>query len=384
MDAAYNQRSSQGRRNNRSSTNLNRLSLAPLTTKLPINDNDMIFPALTLPPHSTSYIQGKSAPTTPSLLSRSPARATSRNRLHSRPGSATPLKKSKSAVHLERSRTPRSGTTTPGGHRRGPKKEEPGSAPGRTDSDWLLRAGVLISSGTRESKGQSWLVSRASSTSLTGMRSADDEDDEHHPDLFERERLAREDALVSKHASHRNSQVYLDGDDSPLMSHRGSLYASRTASRSQLVTPGERTAIDGYFASHDSALEDFAPGPDFVNLDENLEATGIEQDTTQDDEADIRRLVKSGNTRPSTWFGNILGWALFSVEENDEDDEDEEDDGEESDGEEEASVPGTPFERQFEGVPSLSEQQLPPPKVDEGGWQDAAWLLSVASKVAWS
>lgn len=213
------------------------------------------------------------------------------------------------------------------------------------------------------------------------MPSARDEDDEQDPDLFERERLARENALLSKHASHRNSQVHLQGDDSPLMSHHGSSYVSRTASRSQLVTPGERSAIDGYFASHNSALEDFVPGPDFINLDENLEATGLEQDTSHDDEADVRRLVKSGNARPSTWFGNILGWGLFSVEEND---EDEETDGEGSDAEEEVSVPDTPLKRQFEGVTALSEQHLPPPKVDEGGWQDAAWLLSVASKVAWS
>lgn len=376
MDAAYNQHSSQGRRKNRSSTNLNRLSLAPLTTKLPINDSDMIFPELNVQTYSTSYIQGKSAPTTPSLLSHSPVRATSRSRPRSRPESAAPLTKSKSAVHLERCRTPRSGTTTPGGHQRVPKKEEPLGVRGRTDSDWLLRAGVLISSETRESKGQSWLVSRASSTSLEGAR---DEDDEHNTDMFERERLARENAIVSKHASHRSSQVYMEADDSPLISRRGSLHVSRTASRSQLVTPGERPAIDGYFASQ-SAMADFAPGPDFVNLDEKLEATGVEQDISQDDEDDVRKLVRDGNARPSTWFGNILGWALFSVEENDEDDE--ADDG--SDGEGEAFVPGTPHERQFEEALSLSEQRMPPPKVDEGGWHDAAWLLSVASKVAWS
>ena len=379
MDAAYNQHSSQGRRKNRSSTGLNRLSLAPLTTKLPINGNDMIFPELNV--HPTSYIQGKSAPTTPSLLSRSPARATSRSRPHSRAASAAPLPKSKSAVHLDRGRARRSGSATPGGHRRGLKKEEPAPTRGRTDSDWLLRAGVWISSETRESKGQSWLVSRASSTSLGATRDARDEDDERDPDMFEKERLARENALAGKHASHRNSQIYLEGDDSPFISHRGSLHVSRTASRSQLVTPGERASMDGYFASQNAALEDFAPGPDFVNLDEKLEASGIEQDTSQEDEDDVRRLVKSGIARPSTWFGNMLAWGLFAVEEND---EDEDADGEGSDGEMEAFVPESPIERQFEGVTSLSEQHMPPPKVDEGGWQDAAWLLSVASKVAWS
>jgi hypothetical protein len=27
------------------------------------------------------------------------------------------------------------------------------------------------------------------------------------------------------------------------------------------------------------------------------------------------------------------------------------------------------------------DERVPPPKADEGGWHDAAWLLTVASKV---
>ncbi|KAL2290161.1 hypothetical protein FJTKL_00646 [Diaporthe vaccinii] len=105
MDAAsaYNQHSSQGRRKNRSSTNLNHLSLAPLTTKLPINDTEIMFTELNIHTYSTSYIQGKSAPTTPSLLSRSPRRANSRTRHHSRQGSATPLPKSNGAGQEKKS-----------------------------------------------------------------------------------------------------------------------------------------------------------------------------------------------------------------------------------------------------------------------------------------
>lgn len=384
MDAAsaYNQHSSQGRRKNRSSTNLNHLSLAPLTTKLPINDTEIMFTELNIHHYSTSYIQGKSAPTTPSLLSRSPRRGTSRTRHHSRQGSATPLPKSKSAIHIgPQGRTPRSGTTSPGGHRRGQRKEESVSIRGRTDSDWLLRAGVLISSETRESKGQSWLVSRASSTSLTGMQGdRDDDEDDHDPDMFERERIARENAIASKHASRRGSLGVYEGDESPLVSRTGSFHASRTGSRSQLITPGERASIEGYFTSQ-GPPGDYAPGPDFVNLDEKLEAIGFEGETDQDDEADVRRLVKNGQSRPGTWFGNIFGWTLASVEENDEDDDP---DGEGSDGEADMSAPETPYERQFEGATILSEQRMPAPKAEEGGWQDAAWLLSVASKVAWS
>jgi hypothetical protein len=385
MDAgsAYNQHSSQGRRKNRSSTNLNHLSLAPLTTKLPTNDTDIMFTELNIQTYSTSYLQGKSAPTTPSLLSRSPRPADSRTRHHSRQGSATPLPKSKSAVHMgPQTRTLRSGTTSPGGQqRRGLRKEEPVTARGPTDGDWLLRAGVLISSETRESKGQSWLVSRASSTSLTGTQGdRGDDEDEDDPDMFERERIARENAIASKHASRRGSVAVFEGDESPLASRTGSFHASRRGSRSQLITPGERASIEGYFTSH-GPPGDYAPGPDFVNLDEKLEAIGIDGETDQDDEADVRRLVKNGQSGPGTWFGNIFGWTLASVEENDEDDDP---DGEGSDGEADRSTPETPYERQFEGARILSEQRMPAPKAEQGGWQDAAWLLSVASKVAWS
>ena len=48
---------------------------------------------------------------------------------------------------------------------------------------------------------------------------------------------------------------------------------------------------DGYFPL--GADEDYIAGPDFVNLDEKLEA--ISRDTDQDDEAAVRRLVRRGN-----------------------------------------------------------------------------------------
>lgn len=397
MDAgtAYNAHSSQAKRKNRSSTNLNRLSLAPLTTKIPINDADMIHSELDLETsYHVSYIQGKSAPTTPSLLARSPLRAKSPGRPH---GNATPphsksaLSKSKSATHLEatRGRKPRSGATTPGGHRRGPKKDEQedqrsaSSATGRADSDWMLRAGVLISSETREFKGQSWLVSRVSSTSLERI------DDDDNVDAFEKERRAREEIVSSRQASRRGSLGFvLEDDASPYASRRNSLYPSRTGSRSQLVTPGERAAVDSYFAQEQLSTDDeYAAGPDFVNLDEKLEGYGAyayEMDTSQDDEAAVRKLVRGGKGRPSSWLGNMMGWGLFSVDEHDEESEEADEDAM-SDGElDEGSVVDVALNKTFKGTTSLPAQRLPPPQTDEGGWQDAAWLLSVASKVAWS
>lgn len=370
MDVAYNQHSNQARRKNRSSTNLNHLSLAPLTSKLPLKDHDALPDDLNVPtPRSTSYLQGKSAPTTPGLLSNSPARSSSHHRHASTPGAHLP--KSKSATHLaSRGRQSRSGNASPGHHRR--RKDDSGalSARDRNDSDWLLRAGALISSEARESKGQAWLVSRASSTSLTGMH---DEDE----DLFERE-LARERELTSRHTSRRGSLGILD-DETPNGSRLGSRSQSRAGNRSQMLTPLERHSIDGYFPHHSHLAEEaHLAGPDFVNLDEKLEA--IDQDTSQEDEAHVRRLVKRNSAGVGTWFGNVLGWTLFSVEENDEESETE---GEASDGEvEEISHSRRSSLRQFEGVVATStEERMPPPKADEGGWQDAAWLLSVASKV---
>lgn len=394
MDAAYN--AYQARRKIRSSSNLAHLSLAPLTTKLPINDTDMIFSDLNVQTSyaTSSYIQGKSAPTTPSLLARSPSQAKSPTRHgfltpHGH-GTASPsLPKSKSASHLA-SRGLKSGTTTPGGYRRGSKKDiteepqQPAAPRGRTDSDWLLRAGVLISSETRESKGQSWLVSRASSTSLDRREDEARDEVNNDPDIFERERLARETAITSKHASRRGSLAFVLDDDSPFASRRDSGLASRTGSRSQLVTPGERAAVEGYFAGQTMGLDEYAPGPDFVNLNEKLEAAGIDIDTSQDDEAAVRRLVKVGHGQPHTWLGNLLGWNLFSVEENDEEDI-EDADGDISDGEaEDCLSEASGAEKEFRGMISFPDQRLSPPTVDEGGWQDAAWLLSIASKVAWS
>ncbi|KAK1639733.1 hypothetical protein BDP81DRAFT_313217 [Colletotrichum phormii] len=386
MEEAYKQYANQARRKNRSSTNLNHLSLAPFTSRLPLQDDDALPDHLTSPHHNTSYLEGKSAPTTPGLLTRSPAS-------HARRASVphADLPKSKSATHLtpsaadrkSRSRKAVSGTTSPTVRRR----KDDFSIRDRNDSDWLLRTGALISNENRESKGQAWLVSRQSSTSLTGMRDADEE-------AFERE-LARERELTSRRSSRRGSLADLEGAASYTHSARpsrpGSRSASRVGTRSQMLTPMEReqrerhSLEEGYFPRHHDG-EDYIPGPDFVNLDEQLES--FDFDTTQDDEAAVRRLVKGERAGGASWVGNILGWPLFAVEENEEesDDEDDDVDGDEFEGEadEDGGAHGLHRSwsaRHFEGVISAPEERIPPPKANEGGWQDAAWLLSVATKV---
>lgn len=409
MDVAYNQHASHVRRKNRSSTNLNSLSLAPLTTRLPLNDLDNTTvddsPSLNSAPavhYSTSYLQGKSAPTTPRLLSRSPGPNQSRSQPHSR-GSSTParLPISKSATHL------------PHQSSRGPKQKRGNGSNGghkelaTTDTDWVLRTGALMWTETRESKGQAWLLSRASSTSLAGSGSDDERSDDN---IFEQ--LARERSYGSRHASRRGSLELIGAVDdervyvsSPVASRFGSRAQSRAHSRAGSVrggvlTPKDRRSMDGYFPNeenHHRGEEEFEEeeyaGPDFVNLDEKLET--VEEITSGDDEAQVRRLVKNGGTGSGTWLGNVLGnWGLSSVEENEEEESEKEAEADETPTEGLGNRVGSSSDRSssqqprrrssirpFENIAVAEEERIPPPKENEGGWQDAAWLLTVASKV---
>ncbi|KAJ1338209.1 DUF3984 domain-containing protein [Microdochium nivale] len=404
MDTAYKQHSSAARRKNRSSTNLNHLSLAPLTSKLPLTDPDDLPDSTTSTVyHNPSYLQGRSAPTTPRLLSRSavhtrsnsPRRAASGGSSAPAPGDAASLPKSKSASHLYhaakagKQHKSKSGTVTPGRRRKSGYHDDSDNNDGgrgtdQTDSDWLLRAGALIGNETREFKGQAWLVSRQSNTSLTGVRDAEEE-------VYERE-LARERELASRQSSRRGSFT-LPGMDEDMVSP-GSRYGSKSHSRigskialaktplrTPLRTPHhERHHADAEYFNQNFTGDEYDAGPDFVGLDEKLEAA-MHRETEELDEETVRRLVKRDSGAKASWVGNLIGWSLFSVEENeDESSSSDDDDDGQTDGESD-TLPRTASARSLGADSRDSESDIPAPKTDEGGWQDAAWLLSVASKV---
>ncbi|KAB8303147.1 hypothetical protein EYC80_004596 [Monilinia laxa] len=391
MDIAYNQHSPRSKRHNRSSTNLTNLTMAPLISKLPPSKDDYF-------PDHPSYIDDRSLPTTPSILSRSSSRVSLRKPA---PMNLT-IPKSKSSIHLTAApRTPhtpgpRSGTTTPSRHSHlrnaiatDNLQISTFSEKDRNDSDWLLRAGAVISSSTRESKGQLWLVSRASSTSL--QKDADE-------DAFERE-LAREREHSSRRGSRRGS---FDADDefSPVTTRRslsfgpatgafsrpmsrygsransriGSRANSRRGSRAALITPMTADKERGYFDS-EFTLEEYPAEPDFVNAEEEVFEDG---DEARKDEAIVKKLARASRLGLGGWVENLLGWNLFAVEE----------DGEEaefdtSDEKEESELSSRPSRHTLDemgGTPV--EEQMPPLNPNEAdGWHDAAWLLSVASKV---
>jgi hypothetical protein len=385
MDVAYNQHSPHSRRG-RSSTNLNHLSLAPLTSRLPLSDHDALPDAV----HHVSYIEGRSAPTTPSILSRSPSRVSVQKPTHIK------LPKSKSSTHLLANRHHhRSGTATPGGTklRHGVTRDELGhnllSVKDRNDSDWLLRAGTAISASTRESKGQAWLVSRASSTSLTGER----DEDEVELEL----QLARERIHSSRGQSRRESGAgAFDADDefSPITTRRslsfghgtgpgsrplsrfGSRTNSRTGSRVHLFTPLAGPEREGYFNQGEIDREEFLAEPDFVDVEDSADE---DDDDPRDDEAIVRKLSRANSLGLGGWVERMLGWSLFAVDEDGEESDNEAADEKLDDSEVSSKTSRRALEASLEARP---EEPLPPPRDDEaGGWQDAAWLLSVATKV---
>ncbi|KAH6605032.1 hypothetical protein Trco_006739 [Trichoderma cornu-damae] len=365
MDVSYIPHAERVRRKNRSSPNISHLSLAPLTTKLPLHDDDAIGDAAAVPPPSrpsTSYLQGKSAPTTPRLLASSatkpPSRSRSRSQHRTPAASGVPIAKSKSSSHLAgggATRRHASGAMTPRRrHDEGP------------DGDWLLRTGALMAFEAREYKGQSWLVSRQSSTSLTGIRSIEDA-------AFEDE-LAREREMTSLLASRRGSLADDDMSVSVIGSRMHSRSHSILGSRSQLMTPVERTGDEGaYFAGQEPPA-----GPDFVDLDERLEE--LERDSLEDAEAHVKRLMRRGNAGRGSWMTSFMGWSLFSVDEHEEETDDESEYDESLADSRSQAGRSAWLKRHVEG-PLDAEDFVPPPTADEGSWSDAAWLLSVASKV---
>lgn len=386
MDVAYNQHSPHSRRNNRSNINLNHLSLAPLTSRLPLTDPDELPDAITHPRSShgrpTSYLEGKSAPTTPGILSRSCSRVSIRK------PTLGGLTKSKSSTNVASPRhtLSKSGATPSGGKsRRALGKDDLSltsfTAADRNDSDWLLRAGALISSETRESKGQSWLVSRASSTSLTGQL---DEDEE----ALERQ-LAKE--RESRCTSRRGSAADADDEFSPVTtrmsfgggsrsvsrygSHPTSRAQSRRGSRANLFTPLPKTEREK--ESYLGEEEEFIAEPDFVDVDEEV----YEEDQAAEDEVIVKRLAKKGSLGLGVWVEKLMGWSLFAVEE-DAEDTDIETNEEKTDLSDAAMRSDRTQRNSLDGTADLPlGEKLPLPGADEGGWQDAAWLLSVATKV---
>ncbi|OSS51632.1 hypothetical protein B5807_03746 [Epicoccum nigrum] len=406
MDAS---RSSSTSRSRRSYPNLNNLSLAPLSSKYPLDASAPATPDET--PHGTrtprtSYIAQKSAPTTPGILGLSQSRSASRNGRHPktyvydsyfvsdpsdiRDAGDIPKAKSTSTLHPGVSFAE---PTNQLEHKRHHARKHTAPLPLRmplhrhhtTDSstdEWLHRAGLVIAGETRDARGQGWLVRRESSTSLVSPV---------EPQIA---RLSGEPA---------------DGPEYPTFSPRGgSRAASRLPSRVGSRAPSARQSRRGSridlamsgmpSARHSLDLEreegeDGMVEPDFVEADEGA----------LDDEEEVARLARERGFGLGGWMDALIGWTLFSVDEDGEvsssdDERDEQQDltRDEAKLMREVEAKRRKMERESiiaasalrvqdkaedaEGGEVKIEVPKPPEGQEAGGWQDAAWLLSVASK----
>ncbi|EXJ85237.1 hypothetical protein A1O3_05912 [Capronia epimyces CBS 606.96] len=152
----------------RSHPNLHHLSLAPLTPKYPIDpaDYSAYFNPSTSELHTTASISQIASLPSPGGILTSTHSAT-----HSRASSRTRLKKkARSTVSIQASTyggaphlgTPSGALSSEGfGH-----KHHAGLHLQTSDPSWLIQTGLALTEGSRESKGQSWIFKRDSSTSL--------------------------------------------------------------------------------------------------------------------------------------------------------------------------------------------------------------------------
>ncbi|OJD29935.1 ornithine mitochondrial [Diplodia corticola] len=410
------------RSSRRSHPNIQQLSLAPLSAQF--QGEAATADIRPRSPHS-SYIQPKTAPTTPGILSRSSSRHRHAGHVHyvhddyfTRPMSPDGINKSKSdaALHSDIAYYPRhhrrKHTAPPGSivnvSNTSRKLTTPKQHTRETPSDWLYRAGLAIASETRESKGQSWLTRRESSTSLVrdghGSDDDDDDDNDHREDSVG-VGIGSPAGAGSGRPSRSHSTFFADDEYSPVTpksrggSRTGSAFNSRRGSRvgsrvelrglTGLTSrpPGD-SVEDGYLADqhhHHHHHQGIPLEPDFVESDE--EGLG--------DEEEVARLAQEGGF--GGWMERLIGWSLFDVEEDGEETDDEEQQQQVTEqelypGEEdvkrrrEEELRRRREERariQAASSAAKERKELPQPGQGEGegGWQDAAWLLSVASKV---
>ncbi|CAK3866268.1 Hypothetical predicted protein [Lecanosticta acicola] len=400
-------------RSKRSTTNLSDLRLAPLSTKFaeperkaPKSTYDESAEAAFTRQHS-SYLQGKSAPSTPGILSRSSSRRslgaglsrkssiydddeaddeisysyaapprTSVGAERADFGSGQiPKAKSEAAISGQQQKQNRlSGQGVPVS-RRYKYGRRSGAATPRNEHDlqnesWLTHTGAAASALVQEDKGLSWLASRASSTSLAPPESEEDEDDDQYEEM----------AALS--ASTANLQLASFDGGSPVstrVSRWGSRYGSRSVSRrtSRRTSPvGTRTPRRGDFPGY---FDDHRP-----ELPEE-EAGFVDPDKDQDEHKEVELLGNSNTFGLGNFVDRIMKVDIFRAEDGT-DTTDDDTHGDET-AEEARKRRSLEMKRRKEEKAKLVSHPPPAPlndgengQGDGGGWQDAAWLLSVASK----
>ncbi|MCJ1399037.1 hypothetical protein MMC11_002239 [Xylographa trunciseda] len=336
MDASYT------RHSRRSHPNLHHLSITPLTPAYPL-------PLTTDPPsptshHRASYLLPPSLPQTPSLLSRSP----SRTRPHR--GSKSSHALSDLSFALTRPTPTKASTARP--RTRGSTASLDGDG-----ASWLLQTAARLTSTAAEAKGQAWLATRTSSTSLV-------------------------DDSPSAYPEPGDAAYRADDEFSPVStrySRPGSRHASARGSR-RASGVGEGLLVggvqEGEGREREGREEYFGGGVDFVEEGE--------EDVWEDEDGEMRRVVWG---RVGGWVDWAVGWMDWRVDGEEGEEREEGMNGEVGQEEVEKVDGRRRRRRRGEGDrivmlrrENVEKLEVPPPEGD-GGWKDAAWLLGVAKKV---
>lgn len=302
---------------------------------------------------------------------------------------------------LSRSKTTSTIQPAPTGRQRRRQLENQAAVARNSDaSEWLYRAGTTIASQAQKSKGQSWLVSRASSTSLAAAQQDGPAESEGYTRAGEDDisglrrtystRAARDYSRVGSRAGSRAASALQSRVGSRMASRLG----SRAGSRANLARLGALTSVeDSPFSGQDAREEYFdsaaLAGPDFVDGaeedDEADERDDIAEVKRQEEE--VARLAKERGFGLGSMVDRLVGWSLFDVKEKGHRSE------EESDSEAERMTEARKQKQLRKAVSerlaqsTVRSQSVEPDTQNtvEGeeasGWQDAAWLMSVASKV---
>ncbi|KAF3491888.1 uncharacterized protein GIQ15_01405 [Arthroderma uncinatum] len=352
------QRDSHGFRSRRSHTSLQHISLAPLSSRFPLDDDDEDGGYFSVnhggaemdPDHSayqphtmtSSYLSSISVPATPSLLSQS--RNVSQMNLTKK--KRTPQGAPMSESHLDaldvagplHHQQPRRHQRTKSHNPRSRKNGASGTTTPRIqDNEWLLRTGLALASSTREEKGQSWLVKRESSTSLVSHSEDGPKNGSRARHDFQGRRSGLSTPVVrsrrgsSSHAaSKRSSRVDLAMTPSYSTSHH--IHSGAVTPRSRDIPGLVPDFLDQSIREELAALQTRSPEqgsganhdliePDSISLYQEYRDYEYDSDSNEDDsedeeisEAEVHRLTLERGFGLGSWIDRLVEWTVFGTE----------------------------------------------------------------------
>lgn len=197
------------------------------------------------------------------------------------------------------------------------------------DSEWMLRTGIMLASSTREEKGQSWLVKRASSTSLASEVANNNSYFEDHAaaaaataSSSSRPRSSTNSKAASQKSRSGVSTPSRPGSRSSRRGSRPDLAASNlemTSSYTWVSTPAggksEFTpdAVDERIRAEMINMQQNADVD--VNVDDGASSSSLSASEDEIDEKEMQRLTRDSGFGLGSWLDRMVEWTFFGVDE---------------------------------------------------------------------